>query len=264
MSFFFIPWTVALLLSLPAGILGCFIFWRRIAFFSDALAHSSILGLALAFIFHFNQTLGIFCLVVLFAFLITVIHRQQEFATDAMLSISAHFFLGLGVLLITLAELRVDLLSYLLGEWLLLDYSDIYLQGCVSLIILGVLWLVRKPFLSLVVQDEIAQAEGIVKKKFDLIFFLLLASFIAAAVQTVGLLLLNTLMIMPAATARGWVKTPYTMFALSILIALIIMTLGLLLSFQFDVPASPAAAVVGGVLFFLSRAVQKFLPTAKI
>lgn len=259
MSFFLIAWIVALLLALPAGVLGCFVFWRRMAFFSDSLAHSSILGLALAFILDFNQTLGIFAIVGLIALLIWLAQRRRELASDAMLSITAHFFLGLGVLCVTFAELRVDLLSYLLGDWLLLDLMDIYLQGTVSAAILSVFWLARKPFVSLVVQDEIAQAEGIAKHKFELLFFLLLAGFITVAVQTVGLLLLNTLMIMPAATARGWVKNPYTMFALSILIAVIIMTAGLGLSFQLDVPASPAAAVVGGTLFFLSWLAQKLL-----
>ena len=257
MSFFLIPWIVAVLLALPAGVLGCFIFWRRIAFFSDALAHSSILGLALAFIFHFNETLGVFCIVGLFAFFISIMSRRQELATDAMLSIASHSLLGLGIICIALAELQVDLLSYLLGEWLLLDYKDIYLQGTISIAVLSLLWVARKPFISLVVQDEIAQAEGISKQGFEILFFFLMAGFIAGAVQTVGLLLLNTLMIMPAATARGWVKTPYNMFLVSICLALIIMTTGLTLSFLFDVPASPAAAVAGGVLFFLSWIIKK-------
>ena len=259
MDFFYVSWLVALLLAPPAALLGCFIFWRRMAFFTDSLAHASILGLALAFIFDFNETLGIFCITLLITFFIWMTNRRRDLAADAILSITAHSFFALGIISVSLAELRIDLFSYLLGEWLILDNWDMLRQALVSSLVLIVLWLLRKPFLALAVQGEIAQAEGIDKDRLDLLFFLLLAGFITVAVQTVGLLLINALMLMPAAIVRGWVKNPYSMFVASILVACVIMTSGLALSFQLDVPASPAAAVVGGFLFLLSWIAKKLI-----
>lgn len=261
MTFFYLSWLVALFLAPPAGALGCFIFWRRIAFFTDSLAHASVLGLALAFIFDFSRTLGILTISTLVTFFIWLVSQRRELASDAILSIIAHFFLGVGILCVSLAELRVDLLSYLLGEWLLLDLADFYLQAGASLIVLVALWWWHRPLVALAVQSEIAQAEGIAKDRFDLLFFLLLAIFITVSIQTVGLLLISSLMIMPAAIARSWVGSPRHMFWLSILIAWLILISGLALSLGLNVPASPAAASVGGVLFLLSWLIKRRLPS---
>jgi len=252
MSFFYISWLMIVFLAPPAAILGCFVFWRRIAFFTDSLAHASVLGLALAFIFDFSQTLGILAVSLLVTLFVWLTNRQRELASDAMLSITAHFLLGVGILWVSLVELRVDLLSYLLGEWLILNLTDLYLQAIVSVIVITALWFLHKPLLALVTQSEIAQAEGVAKNRLDLLFFLLLTIFITISIQTVGLLLISSLMIMPAAIARNWVKNPYHMFWLSILFALFILFSGLFLSLSLDVPASPAAASVGGVLFLFS------------
>lgn len=252
MGFFYISWLMIFFLAPPAAMLGCFIFWRRIAFFTDSLAHASVLGLALAFIFDFSQTLGILAVSLLVTLFVWLTNRRRELASDAMLSITAHFLLGVGILCVSLVELRVDLLSYLLGEWLLLNLTDLYLQAGISIIVITVLWLLHKPLLALVTQSEIAQAEGVAKNRLDLLFFLLLTIFITISIQTVGLLLISSLMIMPAAIARNWVKNPYHMLWLSILFALLILFSGLALSLSLDVPASPAAASVGGILFLLS------------
>ena len=178
---------------------------------------------------------------------------KKELATDALLNLAAHFFLGAGILCVSVAGLRIDLLSYFLGEWLSVGPQDALIQAAVCAVTLVCLWFLRRPLLSLAAQEEIARAEGVAGRRIELLFLLVLALFISAAVQTVGLLLINTLMIMPAVIVRSWTRSPYRMMALCVPVAALILSAGLLLSLFFDLPASPAAAVFGGFLFLLSR-----------
>ena len=260
-GFFFWSWLTAALLAFPAGVLGCFIFWRRLAFVADALAHASLLGLGLAFIFQFNPLLGLLAVSLLMCLFLWQASQQTRIANDAMLSIGSHFLLGLGIVVISLAELRIDLLSYLLGEWLAIGRQEAIIQAIVSLLILLVLWRIHRPLLAVSAQSEIARVEGVSQKQTEMLFLLVLALFICFAVQNIGLILLNTLMIMPAATVRLWVRSPYPMMLGSVVIALTILSLGLFISLHYDVPASPAAAVVGGVLFFASWLTSLYRPS---
>ena len=256
-GFFLWAWVTALVLAAPAGILGCFIFWRRMAFFADSLAHASLLGLALAFIFQFHLLAGIFACSIVLCFFLWMMSAKKEITSDVLLNLTAHFFLGLGILCVSIAELRVDLLSYFLGEWLTIGPSDALGLTLLAAATLMLLWYWRRPLLAITVQEEIAQAEGIARRRIELSFLFILALFISGAVQTVGLLLLNTLMIMPAAIARPWTSSPYRMMGYCVLIAAVILSAGLWASLIYDVPASPAAAVIGGGLFLLNWGAHK-------
>ena len=259
LGFFLWAWLTALVLATPAGILGCFIFWRRMAFFADALAHASLLGLALAFIFHFHLLAGILACSLVLCFFLWLMSTRKEITSDVLLNLAAHFFLGLGILCVSLAELRVDLLAYFLGEWLTIGPTDTLVLTILSATTLILLWLWRRPLLAITVQEEIAQAEGIARRRVELGFLCVLAFFISGAVQTIGLLLLNTLMIMPAAIVRPWTSSPYRMMGACVLIAAVILSAGLWISLVYDVPASPAAAVLGGGLFLLSWGARRWL-----
>lgn len=257
MSIFFFSWVIAFAIALPAGTLGCFIFWRRLAFFAESLAHSSMLGLAVAFFFSINSVIGILASALCICLFLWVMRRKREFATDAILALTSHVFLGLGIIIINIVEIRVDLLSYLLGEWLSVGKADVIWQSAIGLIVLSGLWLFRKPLLSLTAQEEIADVENWGTKLTDLLFLLFLALFVSVTVQTVGLLLLNTIMIIPAVTMRPWASGPYIMIVGSIIIAIVLLVAGLWLSLLLDLPASPTTAVLGGCLFALSNATKQ-------
>ena len=257
MELFILSWIIALIIAPAGGVLGCFIFWRRMAFFAESLAHASVLGLAVAFFFAINPIIGILASALCICAFLWLMKRQRELATDAMLGLTAHVFLGAGIIIISIAQVKVDLLSYLLGEWLTVTLSDIWWQSGVGIITLAGLWLLRRPLLSITAQPEIADAEKWGTKFADLIFLLILALFVSVTVQTVGLLLLNTLMVIPAVTVRPWVKGPYAMIIASIIVAVILLAVGLGGALLLDLPASPTAAVTGGILFAISQITKK-------
>src|SRR3546814_17109527 len=105
--------------ALVAGPLGCFIVWRRMAYFGDTMAHSALLGVALALLLEIDVTAGVFALTATVAFALLLLQRQQALPTDALLGILSHSTLALGLVLVAfMAWVRIDLMSYLFGHLL--------------------------------------------------------------------------------------------------------------------------------------------------
>jgi zinc transport system permease protein len=148
--------------ALVAGPLGCFIVWRRMAYFGDTMAHSALLGVALALLLDLNLTLGVFAITAFVAFALVLLQRQAALPSDAILGILSHSTLALGLVLVAfMAWLRIDLLSYLFGDLLAVtrfDIALIYAGGLVTLVILALIW---RPLLAGTVSQELAAAEAL-------------------------------------------------------------------------------------------------------
>lgn len=168
------------------------------AYLGDTMAHSSLLGIALGFLFNIDLTLGVFSVAAAVAVLLFFLQRQKQIATDAILGTLAHASLALGILVISLMTwIRVDLMSFLFGDILSVEIRDIYWiygGGLVVLVLLAWLW---KPLLAFTVDEDLARAEGIPSVR-QLVFMLLIAAVIALAIKIVGVLLVTALLIIPA------------------------------------------------------------------
>ena len=241
--------------ALVAGPLGCFVVWRRMAYFGDTMAHSSLLGVALGFLLGIDLMLGVFAVALVVALLLFAFQRQRQLASDAVLGTLSHASLSLGMLVISLMTwVRVDLMSYLFGDILAVDVEDllwIYGGGGVAL---GVLLWIWRPLLAVTVDEALAQAEGIPALRLQLVFMLLIAGLIALAMKIVGLLLITSLLIIPATAARRYSRTPEQMAMGAALVGVASVGLGLTTSLHFDTPSGPSI-VVAAVLFFLCSVV---------
>ena len=237
--------------ALVAGPLGCFVVWRRMAYFGDTMAHSSLLGVALGFLLGIDLMLGVFAVALVVALLLFAFQRQRQLASDAVLGTLSHASLSLGMLVISLMTwVRVDLMSYLFGDILAVDVEDllwIYGGGGVAL---GVLLWIWRPLLAVTVDEALAQAEGIPALRLQLVFMLLIAGLIALAMKIVGILLITSLLIIPATAARRYSRTPEQMAMGAALVGVASVGLGLTTSLHFDTPSGPSI-VVAAVLFFL-------------
>ena len=241
--------------ALAAGPLGCFVVWRRMAYFGDTMAHSSLLGVALGFLLGIDLMLGVFAVALVVALLLFAFQRQRQLASDAVLGTLSHASLSLGMLVISLMTwVRVDLMSYLFGDILAVDVEDllwIYGGGGVAL---GVLLWIWRPLLAVTVDEALAQAEGIPALRLQLVFMLLIAGLIALAMKIVGILLITSLLIIPATAARRYSRTPEQMAMGAALVGVASVGLGLTTSLHFDTPSGPSI-VVAAVLFFLCSVV---------
>jgi zinc transport system permease protein len=239
--------------ALVAGPLGCFIVWRRMAYFGDSLAHSALLGVALGLVLHFDLTLGVLVSSAVLALLLALLQRQRRLASDTLLGILAHSGLALSLVVLSFFEtLRLDLMSYLFGDVLAVSGSDllwIYGADLVALAILALLW---RPLLAATIHEELARAEGVPVAAVRVVFVLLVAIVIATAMKVVGILLITALLIIPAAAARQFARTPEQMALLAILAGACSVVFGLGGSLRWDTPAGPSVVVAAAALFALS------------
>jgi zinc transport system permease protein len=239
--------------ALVAGPLGCFIVWRRMAYFGDTMAHAALLGVALALLLEIHITLGVFAIAAAVAFALLLLQRQHALPTDALLGILSHSTLALGLVMVAfMAWVRIDLLSYLFGDLLAvsrLDIALIYGGGAAVLAILAAVW---RPLLAGTVSEELAAAEALHPERARLIFMLLMAGVIAIAMKIVGILLITSLLVIPAATARRFAAGPEQMALLAAVTGALAVGLGLFGSLEFDTPSGPSVVVAALALFLVS------------
>jgi zinc transport system permease protein len=242
-------------LALVAGPLGCFVVWRRMAYFGDSLAHSALLGIALGFLAGIDLTLAVVLTAVAAALLLGALQLRARLATDTLLGIISHGGLAFGLIALGLAKgLRTDLIGYLFGDVLAIGMSDlawIWGGGAAALAVLAWLW---RPLLALTVHEELAQAEGLKAGPVKLAFLLLIALTVAIAMKIVGVLLVTALLVIPAAAARRLARSPEAMAALAAAAGAVAVVSGLAASATLDTPSGPSIVAASALLFLLVEA----------
>nr|WP_207481427.1 iron chelate uptake ABC transporter family permease subunit [Arenibaculum pallidiluteum] len=242
-------------IALVAGPLGCFVAWRRMAYFGDTLAHASLLGVALGFLLSVDPLVGILGTCAVVAVSVVLLQEQRRVATDTLLGLMSHSALALGLVVLGLLPgVRVDLSGLLFGDILSVSPSDLaWIWGGGAAVLAGLAWLWR-PLLALTVHEEMARAEGIPTLRVRLVFTLLLAGVVAIAMKVVGILLITAMLILPAAAARPFSTTPERMALLAALAGAAAVGLGLWGSLALDTPAGPSVVVSALVLFLAGQA----------
>ncbi|EFP97760.1 zinc ABC transporter permease subunit ZnuB [Vibrio caribbeanicus] len=238
-----------------AGPLGSFVVWRRMAYFGDTLAHASLMGLALGFLLDINLYLALTICCLALAVILVTLQKQRLVATDTLLGILAHSALSLGLVSVSfLDDVRIDLMSYLFGDLLAVTPGDliyIYLGAAVIGFVMLIFW---RSLLSTTVNEELAAVEGHNTDLMRLILMLMVGLVIAIGMKFVGALIMTSLLIIPAATARRFANTPEQMALLASALGSLSVILGLALSWHFDTPAGPSVVLSAAALFLLSQA----------
>ncbi|OED60338.1 zinc ABC transporter permease subunit ZnuB [Vibrio echinoideorum] len=241
-------------IALIAGPLGSFVVWRKMAYFGDTLAHASLMGLALGFLFNINLYFALLICCLMLAVLLVTLQKQKLVATDTLLGILAHSALSLGLVAVSfLDNVRVDLMSYLFGDLLAVSPTDlvfIYAGAAVIGVVLAIFW---RPLLSTTVNEDLAAVDGINIDLMRLILMLLVGIVIAVGMKFVGALIMTSLLIIPAATARKFSNTPEQMAFLASIIGSIAVFGGLSLSWFYDTPAGPSVVISAAAMFMLSQ-----------
>ncbi|WP_455372726.1 zinc ABC transporter permease subunit ZnuB [Limibacillus halophilus] len=239
--------------ALMAGPLGCFVVWRRMAYFGDSLAHNALLGVALGLLLGIDPTIGVAAGSIALALLLVLLQRQQLLASDTLLGILSHSGLALGLVVLSfLSTVRVDLFAYLFGDLLAVRPLDIAYIYIVALLVLAGLALFWRQLLLVTLNEELAAAEGIKVSGLRLGLVLMTAITIAVAMKVVGVLLITSLLIIPAAAARRLARTPEEMALGAALLAVLAVAGGLAASYYADTPSGPSVVVTAALLFVLA------------
>lgn len=252
-DFFFRALVAGTGVALVAGPLGCFIVWRRMAYFGDTLSHSALLGVALALLFEINTTLAVFAVSAVVSLTLLALQRRATLSSDALLGLLAHSALALGlVCLAFMTWVRVDLMGFLFGDILAVSVTDIAIIYVGGLGVLALLMLIWRPLFAATVNRELAEAEGLNPDRANVIFMLLMATVIAISMKIVGVLLITALLIIPAATARRFAGGPEQMALIASLAGVIAVIAGLFASLEWDTPSGPSIVVAALMLFVIS------------
>jgi len=239
--------------ALIAGPLGCFIVWRRLAYFGDTLSHAALLGVALAFLFEINITLAVFAVSACVSVALMLLQRRATLSGDALLGLLAHSALALGlVVLAFMPWVRMDLMGLLFGDILAVSKLDIFIVWSGGIVVLSILAAIWRPLFAATVNQELAVAEGMKPERANVIFMLLMAAVIAISMKIVGVLLITALLIIPAATSRRFAKGPEHMAMLAAFVGMLAIISGLFGSLEWDTPAGPSIVVAALGLFLLS------------
>ncbi|CTQ54191.1 High-affinity zinc uptake system membrane protein ZnuB [Roseibium album] len=239
--------------ALVAGPLGCFIIWRRMAYFGDTLSHAALLGVALALLLNVNTTIAVGGVSMLLALLLVALRRKNTLSSDAILGLLSHSALALGlVCLAFMTWVRVDLFGLLFGDILAVtkfDIAMIFAGGSFVLVVLAVIW--RRLFAATVSHD-LAAGEGLEPDRTELVFMLLTAIVIAISLKIIGALLITALLIIPAAAARRLSSSPEQMAFVAAFLGVAAVIGGLYSSLNYDTPSGPSIVVAAMVLFLVS------------
>ena len=242
----------AILLGVLCAVVGTYLIVQRMGLLGDVIAHAVLPGLAVAFFLGIDIFLGAFISGTLSTFVITWIQSQSRIKVDAAMALVFSGFLALGIMLITLLRSKLDLHQFLFGDILGVTTDDVKRTLIITVFVLLLVKLFYKELLFYTFDPLGAQASGL---PVNLIHFGLTAAItltIIASMQTVGVVLVVSLLIGPGITAYLLVKELHQMMQLGAVIGVISSITGMYISYYLNVPSGAAIVLVVSVLFLLA------------
>lgn len=241
-------------LALAAAPLGCFVSWRRMAYFGDATAHAAILGVALALALSLPVFAGTLVVALLMALLVGTL-SERGLALDTVLGVLAHGALAVGLVAITFVPgARLDLSAYLFGDILAVTPADLAVIWGGGLAVSALMVWRWQALLTTTVSPDLAWASGLDPRREQRILTVALALTVAVAIKVVGVLLIGAMLLIPAAAARPFSRTPERMALLAAAIGAVSALAGLQMALWFDTPAGPSMVCVAAAIFAVSAA----------
>ncbi|MEL7151170.1 MAG: iron chelate uptake ABC transporter family permease subunit [Pseudomonadota bacterium] len=237
--------------GIAAAPLGCFVVWRRMAYFGDATAHAAILGVALSLAFQTSIFLGTVAVALMMALTVTFL-SGRGYAMDTLLGVLSHAALAFGLVAVSfLSGIRIDLMAYLFGDILAVSRTDLAVIWGGAVVVVALIAWRWSALLTATLNEELAYAAGLNPRREQLILTLALAITVAVAIKVVGVLLIAAMLIIPAAAARGLARTPEAMAVIAAAIGALSAVAGLRGAYIFDTPAGPSIVCVAAICFAL-------------
>ncbi|HLS42886.1 MAG TPA: metal ABC transporter permease [Paenalcaligenes sp.] len=243
-------------LAAAAGPLGVFLVLRRMSLMGDAMAHAILPGVAVGFLTA-GLSLGAMAIGgmitgLVVALLAGLVARVTPLREDASFAAFYLVSLGLGVLLVSLRGSNMDLIHVLFGTVLGLDDASLILVTSTSSIALLALAIIYRPLVLECLDPVFLRSEGRIGSWVHMVFLVLLVMTLVAGFQVLGTLMVVGIMMLPATAARFWVHSASSQMTLAALLGMVTSYMGLLASYHYNVPASPAIILAAGAVYFLS------------
>ncbi|NLB90250.1 MAG: metal ABC transporter permease [Clostridiales bacterium] len=248
---------IAILLLTPLlGLMGTMAVNQRMAFFSDALGHSALTGIGIGILLNVNQLTTMLIFGVLWALLISHIKQTGKSSADTVISVFSSTSVALGLIILSKGGGFARYSSLLVGDILTISKSDLW--GLLIALLLGVfLWgLIYNRLLLSSINGPLARSRGVSTRIIEGVFVILIAVSVMLAIRWVGILLINALLILPAAAGRNFAKSSRAHAGFSVLIAITSGVAGLILSYYLNTSAGATIVLCAALWYFLSLAVS--------
>ncbi|MEB5781933.1 metal ABC transporter permease [Staphylococcus pseudoxylosus] len=242
----------SIVIGMICGVIGCFIVLRSLALMGDAISHAVLPGVAISYMIGINFFYGAVVFGVLAALGIGFVNQNSKIKSDSSIGIVFSSFLALGVLLITKAQSAIDLTEILFGNVLTVKPEDRTITFIVVAIVLIVIIVFYKEFLLSSFDPTMAAASGLPVKFIHYTLMILLTLVTVASLQTVGVILVVSLLITPASTAYLLTKRLSTMILTSALIGMVSSVIGLFFSVSFNLPSGVVIVLVITIIFIIT------------
>jgi zinc transport system permease protein len=239
-----------LLVGLVASLLGVFVVLRRSAFFGDAIAHASLAGIAVGVVGGVPPLVPAAAVAVGIGLALHRLERLGRLSLDTILGFILPFFMAIGVLVLSLSPaFQPELLSYLFGSILTVSWRGLAAIAAVAVAVALVLARLGRRLVFATFDPDGAHAAGIDVARLLTVHHVLLALTVIASISVVGIVLVNALLVIPAATAKLLARSLRQMFVLAPLLGIASVLAGLTVSAWLDAPSGPAIVVIAGSLF---------------
>lgn len=251
---------LAIILLTPVfALLGTMIVNNGMAFFSDALGHGAFTGVAIGGILGFVEPIGsavVFS--ALFAFFIAVIKNKSNMASDTIVGVFSSSAIALGIFLATLGGKSFSKLnSYLIGDILSITPKEISFLAIV-LVIVFVFWLfVFNRLLLVSINPSLAGSRGIRTFWYEVVFSCVVAVIVTVSMSWIGLLVINSFLVLPAAAARNIARNQRQYHFLSVMFSLFSGIAGLILSYSFETATGSTIVLISSIIFFFTYILRK-------
>ena len=248
---------VSALAATACGIVGTFVVLRGMAFLGDAIAHSSLTGMGVAFVFGANVFLGALLWAVPASLVISALSRRSGIRIDAIIGVMFAGGFAVGVIIInSLARYAGDLLGILFGNVLGASWLDVLSVGVLALGVMGVVRAFYKELVFTTYDSAVAEAAGVPVRFLEYMLPLLVALTTVAAIKTVGNVMVMSLLVVPAVTGTMLAQRLSSIMVASVVSALLAVVVGLYCSYYFDLPTGPTIVVVSVGLLLLVAALS--------
>ena len=249
---------IAIILITPLlGMVGTLIVQKKMAFFSDALGHSALTGIAIGVVLGVSDTnISMIVFAVLFALLLNKIKSKQGIESDTIISVFASCSIAIGLIVLSYQGNFNNYSSLLIGDILSITPGEIKALLVVFIITFILWWGLYNKMLFVSLNSSLARSKGIKVNLIENIFVVLIAVIVMLAIKWIGILLINALMILPVAAAKNISTNVRQYHLFSVIFSLFSGICGLLVSYYMNVACGPVIIVYASILFFFSYIVK--------
>ena len=240
------------LLSPLFAVLGTMIVNNKMAFFSDALGHSALTGIAIGMLFGISNNIAMIIFAIIFSILLNLVKHKTAYGADTIISVFSSIAIALGLAILAGVGNFNKYSSYLIGDILGISQDEIIYLAIAFVVILLVWIFLFNKIHTISINTSIAKSKGINVLLIDNIFVISIAIIVMLSIKWIGILLINSLLILPAASSRNIAKNMRQYHLFAIIISLVSGIAGILISYYINVPTGPAIVILSGVFYFIT------------